>query len=95
MKMKDAGTEVGGPYEVTTEKKHYPRLTLDLDAFPELNEVGKKVCLVIEGSVVGLRDDDNGSTVDVEIEECGVKPAGGGNKADAELAKLSKSNLAY
>lgn len=92
MKMKDAGTEASKAYEVSTEKKHYPRLSLDLGKFPELNEVGKAVTLVIEGCVVGLRDDEYGGSVDVEIKECGVKKADE-NDADKELGKMTKSNL--
>jgi hypothetical protein len=94
MKMKDAGTDIGSPMEVTSAKKSYPRLTLDLDAFPELNEVGKKATLVIEVCVTGVRSDDYGSTVDVEVEECGVKQDDK-NDADEELEKMSKSNLVY
>ena len=92
--MRDAGTEMGKPYEIETAKKSYPRLTLDLDAFPELNEVGKKATLVIEVCVTGVRSDDYGSTVDVEVEECGVKSEEK-NEADEELDKMSKHNLKY
>lgn len=92
MKMKDAGTDSGPGYEIATAKKHYPRLTLDLGKFPELNEVGKEVTLVIEACVVGLRDDEYGGSVDVEVQECGVKKSDE-NGADKELGKMTKSNL--
>lgn len=97
--MKDAGTDNGVPYVTEVAKKSYPRLCLDLDKFPELNEVGKSVELTIRGKVVSVSQNDNGGHVDVEVEECGVeseeKEDDESNKADSELGKLAGSKPRY
>lgn len=95
MKMRDAGQNMGSPvaYETTEKKKVYPRICLDLDAYPELKTVGSECTLIIRGRIVGLRDDDYGGSIDIEIEECGVaKSTAEENKADKELEAMS-SNL--
>lgn len=95
MIMIDAGTELGGPYEVAEKKKHYPRLTLDLGTFPSLNEVGKTVKLTIEAEIVGVRSDEYGATADVEVRKCGVgsaeaeKVEASENSADKKLKQLT------
>lgn len=94
MKMVDAGTSYGGSiaYETKEPKKIYPRLTLDLDAFPDLAEVGEENTLCIKVKTVAVRDDEQGGSVDVEVQECGMMDdaAEEKNDADKELEKMSK-----
>lgn len=89
MAMKDVGTEpLGQAYETVEPKKYYPRLSLALDDFPELNEIGKEVILKVKGCVKSISENDNGGTVDLEVYECGVENEASASKADKSYAQL-------
>lgn len=88
--MKDTGQDTGSTYDVPTPKKFYPSLSLSLEKFPELNEVGKEITLTVKGCVRGVRETDDGGSVEVEIYECGVGDDSKeeANEADKELGRL-------
>ena len=88
--MKDMAYNTPEPYVETMPKKMYPTLTMALDKFPSLNEIGKEVTMKVKARVKGVREDDQGGTVDVEICECDLEnEKEDSNEADKELETMT------
>ena len=103
----DAGYEP--QVEVATKspeapKVQYPKLHLDGKAFSSIaSSVGEDVMFMIKGKVTGIRKDEYGECVDVEVCEVGtydkednetkekVEVMVSGNDADKSLSKLKGS----
>lgn len=83
--MKDVGRKMEAELTKTSDV-YYPRLTLDLDDFPEFNSVGKEVTLTVKGYVKSVSKSDDRGTVDLEIYEVGSSK--NGNKADESYSKM-------
>lgn len=89
MTMKDIGIDMGEPaYETKETKKYYPRLSVTLDEFPELNEIGREATLVIKVRVKSITDNDNGGCIDLEVFKAGLASEKPENKAEKSYTKL-------
>jgi len=102
MKFMDAGKAPESVATLDKPNKYYPKFTIDLDQFPDLEaEVDESVELKLKGRVCGITHNEWSHTMEVEVQAIAIPShtsddIGPRNKADEEFGKMrSKISRGY